>query len=136
LARSCTPRLAGRPAEALHRLLHVLQVHYLPFFFELNIIAFELLIWMRVWLSNHVHCVVVRFSASPALPKTEIATPTEEQSAIVPFDLMAAPKKKPSHARRRTRQHGQRILEERKHPLVQLRSVSLSLSPPFSSFPA
>ena len=66
-------------------------------------------------------------SAPPALlpGATQVATPfsdadadTDAPTARDNFQLMAVPKKKPSHARRRIRQHGQRLLEERKNPIV------------------
>lgn len=56
---------------------------------------------------------------------TQVATPFADADADIDsptardsFQLMAVPKKKPSHARRRIRQHGQRLLEERKNPIV------------------
>jgi hypothetical protein len=62
-------------------------------------------------------------SSVPAVPTTEIATEPScghgHCESRQSFALMAAPKKKPSHARRRIRQHGQRLMEERKNPIVQ-----------------
>jgi hypothetical protein len=68
-----------------------------------------------------------------------VATPFSDADADVDsptardnFQLMAVPKKMPSHARRRIRQHGQRLLEERKNPIV--KCARKELKPLYFSF--
>ncbi len=87
-------------------------------------IVFSLILFQRC-LTRLVVVVLCASLASRSLPVTQVASVPALPSAIVPFcgddamGLMAVPKKKPSHQRRRERQHGHRLVEERKNPIVQ-----------------